>query len=61
MIITETISLSTKGFTDVIDITGKVETIVEKSDIQNGLANVFCSGSTGGITTIEFESGVIMT
>ena len=30
-----------------------------KSGIQYGLVNVFCSGSTGGITTIEFESGVI--
>jgi secondary thiamine-phosphate synthase enzyme len=59
MTTTDTISLSTKGFTDVIDITDKVETIVEKSDIRNGLVTVFCSGSTGGITTIEFESGVI--
>ena len=59
MISTGTISLSTKGFTDVIDITNKVETILNKSDIQNGLVNVFCSGSTGGITTIEYESGVI--
>jgi secondary thiamine-phosphate synthase enzyme len=32
---------------------------VAKSGIQNGLVNVFCSGSTGGITTIEYESGVI--
>jgi secondary thiamine-phosphate synthase enzyme len=59
MISTDTISLSTKGFTDVIDITDKVETILNKSGIQNGLVTVFCSGSTGGITTIEYESGVI--
>ena len=36
-----------------------METIVENSDIQNGLATVFCSGSTESITTIEFETGVI--
>jgi secondary thiamine-phosphate synthase enzyme len=59
MTITGTISLSTKGFTDVVDITDKVEKILNKSDIQNGLVTVFCSGSTGGITTIEYESGVI--
>lgn len=59
MIATGTISLSTKGFTDVIDITDKVEKILNKSDIQNGLLTVFCSGSTGSITTIEYESGVI--
>lgn len=59
MVSTGTISLTTKGFTDILDITDKVAGIVAKSDIQNGLVNVFCSGSTGGITTIEYESGVI--
>jgi len=59
MIATDTISLTTKGFSDVLDISDKVIKIVEQSGIQNGLVNVFCSGSTGSITTIEFESGVI--
>jgi secondary thiamine-phosphate synthase enzyme len=59
MIATETIVLNTKGFTDVIDITGRVTKIVGQSEVQNGLVTIFCSGSTGGITTIEFESGVI--
>ena len=59
MVITETISLSTKGFSDVLDINGKVAKIAEDSGIQNGMVNVFCSGSTGSITTIEYESGVI--
>ncbi|MDH5202737.1 MAG: secondary thiamine-phosphate synthase enzyme YjbQ [Nitrospirota bacterium] len=59
MVFTDKISLSTKGFTDVIDITDKVGKIVNNSGIQNGLVNVFCSGSTGSITTIEYESGVI--
>jgi secondary thiamine-phosphate synthase enzyme len=59
MIATETIALNTKGFTDVIDITGRVTKIVGQSEVQNGLVTIFCSGSTGGITTIEFESGVI--
>jgi len=59
MVSTGTISLTTKGFTDILDITDKVAGIVAKSGIQNGLVNVFCSGSTGGITTIEYESGVI--
>jgi len=59
MVITDTISLSTKGFSDVLDINGKVAKIAENSGIQNGMVNVFCSGSTGSITTIEYESGVI--
>ena len=59
MIATDTISLSTKGFSDVIDLTDRVASIVNASNIKNGLVTVFCSGSTGSITTIEYESGVI--
>jgi len=59
MVNTDTISLNTKGFTDVLDITDKVASIVDHSEIQNGVVTVFCSGSTGSITTIEYESGVI--
>ena len=59
MIATDSLSLSTKGFSDIIDITGRVISIVNKSTITNGLVTIFCSGSTGAITTIEYESGVI--
>ena len=56
---TNTISINTKGFTDTIDITYEVTKIVEQSGIENGLVTIYCRGSTGTITTIEFESGVI--
>jgi secondary thiamine-phosphate synthase enzyme len=59
MISTNTISINTKGFSDTIDITYEVTRIVEQSGIENGLVTIFCRGSTGTITTIEFESGVI--
>jgi secondary thiamine-phosphate synthase enzyme len=59
MIKSDTVSLNTKGFADIHDITDTVMSTVNKSGIQNGLVTVFCSGSTGGITTIEFETGVI--
>lgn len=59
MISTNTISINTKGFTDTIDITYEVTKIIEQSGIENGLVTIFCRGSTGTITTIEFESGVI--
>ena len=59
MVKTDTISLNTGGFTDVIDITDKVVSIVTHSRIRDGLVIVFCSGSTGSITTIEYEAGVI--
>ncbi len=58
-IISETISLSTKGFSDILDITPRVGTVIGRSKIENGLVTVFCPGSTGALTTIEYESGVL--
>ena len=55
----DTISITTKGFGDTIDITEKVAQIAEASTVVNGTLTVFCQGSTGTITTIEFEPGVI--
>ena len=59
MIHSETISLSTKGFGDILDITDHVDAMINRSKIQNGLVTVFCPGSTGAVTTIEYESGVL--
>jgi secondary thiamine-phosphate synthase enzyme len=58
-IFSETISLSTKGFSDTIDITNLVASVLKRSGIENGLVTVFCPGSTGAVTTIEYESGVL--
>jgi secondary thiamine-phosphate synthase enzyme len=55
----ETISLSTKGFNDIIDITRDIFEVIKNSEVNDGLVTVFCSGSTGGITTIEYEPGVL--
>ncbi len=59
MIHSETISLRTKGFSDVLDITPQVAAALDRSQIKNGLVTIFCPGSTGAITTIEYESGVL--
>ncbi|MFW9974820.1 MAG: secondary thiamine-phosphate synthase enzyme YjbQ [Candidatus Thorarchaeota archaeon] len=55
----ERISFETKGDCDIIDITSTVEKTVKKSEIQTGICTIFCTGSTGSITTIEFESGLL--
>ena len=52
------IKLETEGICDINDITSKVEESIKKSGITNGLVNIFCPGSTGGITTIEYEPGL---
>lgn len=59
MIYSDTISFSTKGFSDIIDITERVDEISKKSSMSDGIISVFCPGSTGSITTIEYESGVL--
>jgi secondary thiamine-phosphate synthase enzyme len=59
MIFSETISFGTKGFSDVIDLTDHVGAVLKRSKIENGLVTVFCPGSTGAVTTIEYESGVL--
>jgi secondary thiamine-phosphate synthase enzyme len=59
MILSDTVSLSTKGFGDIQDITSPVAATVGKSKIKNGTVTVFCPGSTGSVTTIEYESGVL--
>lgn len=51
-------TVSTKGFTDIIDITDEVQTLVTKSGLNEGSALIFVSGSTAGITTIEHEPGL---
>lgn len=52
-------SIRTKGFNDVIDITDRVFEILEKSKVKDGICLISCPGSTCGITTIEYESGLI--
>lgn len=59
MVITRELSLHTQGNCDVQDITSQVEDAVRDSGLQAGIATVFCPGSTGGLTTIEYESGVV--
>ncbi len=59
MVVTHTLSLRTRGEYDVQDITDAVARAVRESKLSNGIVTVFCPGSTGGLTTIEFEEGVI--
>ena len=53
------ISLSTEGFTDIKNITTKVKELVKKSGVKEGLCSISADGSTCGITTMEYESGLI--
>ena len=44
---------------DIKDITLLIEEIIKKSGIKNGVVHITSIGSTGSVTTIEYEPGVI--
>jgi secondary thiamine-phosphate synthase enzyme len=58
-VVTDYIHLSTEGNADVIDITSAVEEKLKSSKIKSGIANISVVGSTGAITTCEFEPGLV--
>ncbi len=56
---THTISLKSKGDCDIINITNKVQDIINENNFKEGSALIFVPGSTAGITTIEYEPGLL--
>jgi len=58
-VVTKEVEIETKGFNDIHDITSMVNDFVKKLPFSEGSVIIFVPGSTGGVTTIEFESGVI--
>jgi secondary thiamine-phosphate synthase enzyme len=59
MIVTKSIELSTRGRCDIHDITDLVRDHVAASGVASGTVTVFVPGSTGGLTTIEYEPGLL--
>jgi len=58
-VVTKSITFKTKGNCDFIDITSQVADEVKQSEVNNGAVTLFISGSTAGITTIEYESRLL--
>ena len=56
---TSRIRRKTTAGTDILDLTGDARDAVAASGIREGAVTVFVPGSTGGVTTIEFEPGVV--
>jgi secondary thiamine-phosphate synthase enzyme len=56
---TRYLRLNTQGKTDIIDITAKVQHELSGLDISKGTVTVFVIGSTGGITTVEYEPALV--
>lgn len=58
-VLTRTISFSTQGEGDVIDITQQLNHLLRESGLTAGTVTVFAPGATGAVTTLEFEPGVV--
>ncbi len=59
MVKTQQIQVETHGNTHVIDITGQVAAAVAGSGLAAGVVTLFHVGSTAGITTTEYEPGLV--
>lgn len=58
-VVSEKIKLKSQGDTDIINITDRVIGELKKSQLANGTVTLFVPGSTGALTTIEYEPGLI--
>jgi len=58
-VITKYLEMETRGFNDVHDITPMISGFVKDLPFSEGSVTIFIPGSTAGVTTIEFESGVV--
>ena len=55
----ETLQFQTDGEIDIVDLTHELDKLVSKSGIKEGMLTANVIGSTGALTAIEFESGVL--
>jgi secondary thiamine-phosphate synthase enzyme len=58
-VVTSKIQLTTRGNSQVIDITERVASAIGASGLKDGIVTVFCPSATSALTTIEFEPGAV--
>lgn len=56
---THSFTVNTKGNCDIIDITHNISNIINEAKFKEGSTLIFAGGSTAGITTIEYEPGLL--
>lgn len=56
---TDTIALSTSGHADIHDITAEAQEVISRHGVREGQLLLFVPGSTGGLTTVEYEPGLL--
>lgn len=56
---TKTIEVSTKGDTDIHDLTPAIRSLLHDSGMKEGQVTVFVPGATAGISVVEYEPGLL--
>jgi len=56
---TQSLKFHTRKEGEILDITDKVQSVVENGVIKDGVAFLFVPGSTAAITTLECEAGLV--
>jgi secondary thiamine-phosphate synthase enzyme len=59
MVHTERLQFQTAGDGDIVDITQEVAGCVRQSGLSQGIVTLFVPGSTAGLTTVEYEPGLV--
>jgi secondary thiamine-phosphate synthase enzyme len=58
-LVTDTLVIPTRGDTEIVNLTGRIQELVKRHHFRHGQALVFVPGSTAGVTTIEHEPGLL--
>ncbi len=53
------VDLRTRREGEMVDITDRVQHVLDNAKLSNGVAFLFVPGSTGALTTIEYERGLV--
>jgi len=59
VVVSKRVRFSTNGEVHMVDVTRLVQRAVEESGLKSGIVTVFVPGSTGAVTTIEYEPGLL--
>ena len=59
MIVTNKVTLATRGDCHVIDISDEVSREVTASGLADGIVTVFVTGTTAGVAIVEYEPGLV--
>ena len=59
VVVTDSIEVALRAGPDIVDITGELSRVLARSGVRQGAMLLAVAGSTGSLTTMEYEPGVV--